>query len=145
MTTLTRRQASVNISYSVEQGAPSWPAQNGAFVLPNLHWNATNTTNTSAGFDLLPLIAQASTSGMLATERGGAVADRHEVGNRRRVFLINKKCYSANGLSSAESAELDALQSHFEATLDAVRPLPTEILDDLKRLAEELESEEATP
>jgi hypothetical protein len=62
--------------------------------------------------------------------------------NRRRLFLIRKKFHSPGGLSTAEATELTDLQTAFEAHLDATRPLPMEMLEDLERLAEELEAAE---
>jgi hypothetical protein len=68
-----------------------------------------------------------------------------EMNNRRRLFLIDKKFHSPEGLSAVEEDELRKLQAEFEAYLDAVRPLPYQMLDELEELAQQLEAEDKQP
>lgn len=107
-----------------------------AWQLIDWSWGRTRV----ARFGLVPpSLGQTSTFGGRSAERGGPVADMRDLQNRRRLFLIHKKFSSA--LSATEARELADLQADFEATLDAVRPLPAEMLDELERLAEGLEAE----
>jgi hypothetical protein len=68
-----------------------------------------------------------------------------EMNNRRRLFLIAKKFHSPEGVSAVEEDELRRLQAEFEAYLDAVRPLPQQMLDELEELAKQLEAEDERP
>jgi hypothetical protein len=68
-----------------------------------------------------------------------------DMNNRRRLFLIDKKFHSAEGLSAVEEEELHRFQTEFEAYLDAVRPLPYQMLDELEELAQQLEAEDEQP
>jgi hypothetical protein len=69
-------------------------------------------------------------------------ADPGELISRRRLFLINKKFHTLEGLSGAEEDELRRLQADFESYLDSIRPLPTQVLEELEALAEQLEAED---
>jgi hypothetical protein len=68
--------------------------------------------------------------------------DSWELKNRRRLFLINKKFHSPGGLSAAEEEELHRLQADFESYLDFFCPLPSQLLDELEALVEQLEAED---
>jgi hypothetical protein len=76
--------------------------------------------------------------------RGGA-ADFRDLRNRRRLFLINNRFHSPQGLSAAEDEELSLLQADFESYLDSIRPLPSRMLEELEALAEGLGAEDRRP
>jgi hypothetical protein len=67
-------------------------------------------------------------------------SDSWTLKNPRRLFLIDKKFHSREGLSLAEEEELRQLQAAFESYLDSIRPLPEEMLADLEALADQLEA-----
>ena len=91
----------------------------------------------------LPAIVLSRTFGARSIRAAGPLADTWELSNRRRCFLIDKKFQG--GLTQAEEVELDELQAEFASYLDVVRPLPTQMLDELESLAEQLEAEDRRP